>query len=41
MGAVYGEILKATEAVGFKPPRRRVSLPRSKLLSLLLRVGLG
>ena len=41
MGAVYGEILKATEAVGFKPPRRRVSLSRGKLLSLLLRSGLG
>jgi len=41
MGAVYGEILKATEAAGFKPPRRRISLSRGKLLSLLLRSGLG
>jgi len=41
MGAVYGEILKATEAAGFAPPRRRVSLSRGKLLSLLLRAGLG
>src|SRR5262249_54702811 len=41
MGAVYGDSLKATEAVGFKPPRRRVSLSRGKLLSLLLRSGLG
>jgi squalene synthase HpnD len=40
MGAVYGEILKATEAAGFAPPRHRVSLSRGKLLSLLLRVGL-
>jgi len=41
MGAVYGEILKATEAAGFTPPRHRVSLSRGKLLSLLLRVGFG
>jgi len=41
MGAVYGEILKATEAAGFAPPRHRVSLSRGKLLSLLLRVGFG
>jgi presqualene diphosphate synthase len=41
MGAVYSEILKATEAQGFAPPRRRVSLSRGKLLSLLLRVGFG
>ncbi|HEX4117685.1 MAG TPA: presqualene diphosphate synthase HpnD [Rhizomicrobium sp.] len=41
MGAVYCEILKATEAQGFAPPRKRVSLPRGKLLSLLLRTGFG
>jgi presqualene diphosphate synthase len=41
MGAVYGEILKATEAAGFAPPRHRVSLSRGKLLSILLRVGFG
>jgi phytoene synthase len=41
MGAVYAEILKATEAAGFTPPRRRVSLSRGKLLSLLLRMGFG
>lgn len=41
MGAVYGEILKATESAGFAPPRHRVSLSRGKLLSLLLRAGLG
>ena len=40
MGAVYSEILTATEAQGFAPPRRRVSLPKSRLLSLVLREGL-
>ena len=40
MGAVYSEILRASEAQGFAPPRRRVSLPRSRLLSLVLRQGL-
>ncbi len=37
MGAVYSEILSATEAAGFAPPRRRVSLGKGKLLSLVLR----
>ncbi|HWC62376.1 MAG TPA: presqualene diphosphate synthase HpnD [Rhizomicrobium sp.] len=37
MGAVYSEILRATEAAGFKPPRRRVSLGKAKLLGLVLR----
>ena len=41
MGAVYREILAATEAAGFAPPRRRVSLSRGKLLMLLLRSSLG
>jgi len=40
MGAVYSEILSATEAQGFAPPRHRVSLPKSRLLSLVLREGL-
>jgi squalene synthase HpnD len=40
MGAVYSEILRASEAQGFAPPRHRVSLPRSRLLSLVLRQGL-
>ena len=40
MGAVYSEILSASEAQGFAPPRHRVSLPKSKLLSLVLRQGL-
>ena len=37
MGAVYSEILRATEVAGFAPPRRRVSLGKGKLLSLVLR----
>jgi squalene synthase HpnD len=40
MGAVYSEILRASEAQGFAPPRTRVSLPRSRLLSLVLRQGI-
>ncbi|HEX2762178.1 MAG TPA: presqualene diphosphate synthase HpnD [Rhizomicrobium sp.] len=40
MGAVYSEILRASEAQGFAAPRRRVSLPKTKLLSLVLRQGL-
>ncbi len=41
MGAVYREILKASEAAGFAPPRHRVSIRRRKLLSLVLRQGFG
>jgi squalene synthase HpnD len=40
MGAVYSEILRASEAQGFAAPRRRVSLSKSRLLSLVLRQGL-
>jgi phytoene synthase len=40
MGAVYGEILRQTEAVGWKPPRVRVSLSKPKLLGIVLRHGL-
>jgi phytoene synthase len=40
MGAVYGEILRQTEAVGWKPPRVRVSLSKAKLLGIVLRHGL-
>jgi phytoene synthase len=40
MGAVYGEILRQTEAVGWKPPRIRVSLGKAKLLGIVLRHGL-
>jgi phytoene synthase len=40
MGAVYGEILRQTEAVGWKPPRVRVSLGKAKLVAIVLRHGL-
>lgn len=40
MGAVYSEILAASLAAGFAPPRKRVSLPRTRLLMLVLRQGL-
>jgi hypothetical protein len=40
MGAVYGEILRRTESVGWKPPRSRVSLGKAKLLGIVLRNGL-
>ena len=37
MGQVYGEILRSTEVAGFKPPRKRLSLPRGRLLRLVLK----
>ena len=40
MGAVYSQILSASEAQGFAVPRRRVSLPKSRLMSLVLRQGI-
>jgi phytoene synthase len=40
MGAVYSEILRQTEAVGWKPPRTRISLSKPKLLGIVLRHGL-
>ena len=40
MGAVYSEILAASEAQGFAPPRHRISLSKSRLLSLVVRQGL-
>src|SRR6185312_13996780 len=40
MGAVYSEILAASEAAGFAAPRRRVSLPKSRLLMLAIRQGI-
>ena len=40
MGAVYSEILRQTEVVGWKPPRTRVSLSKTKLLGIVLRHGL-
>jgi phytoene synthase len=40
MGAVYSEILRQTEIIGWKPPRTRVSLSKGKLLGIVLRRGL-
>ncbi len=40
MGAVYQEILRQTEGVGWKPPRTRVSLSKPKLFAIVLRHGL-
>ncbi len=40
MGAVYEEILRQTEAVGWAPPRKRVSLSKPRLLVIVLRHGL-
>ena len=40
MGAVYGEILRAMEAQGWAPPRTRVSLPKSRLIAIVLKHGL-
>jgi len=41
MGAVYSEILAESEKAGFAAPRRRVSLSKWRLLTLLARVSLG
>jgi len=40
MRQVYSEILRATEVEGWAPPRRRISLPRTRLLWIVLRHGL-
>jgi squalene synthase HpnD len=40
MIAVYGRILKAMEAEGWNPPRRRVSLGRARLLWVALTTGI-
>ncbi len=40
MREVYAEILRETEKVGWAPPRNRVSLPRARLLWIVLRHGL-
>jgi phytoene synthase len=40
MGAVYEEILRRTEAVGWAPPRTRVSLGKGRLLAIVLRHGI-
>jgi phytoene synthase len=41
MGAVYHEILKRMEAVGWVPPRRRVHIPKAQLAWLALRNALA
>lgn len=41
MGAVYGEILKRMQTVGWAPPRRRVRLPKTQLAYLAFRYGLS
>jgi len=40
MMAVYGRILKAMEAEGWQPPRRRISLGRARLLWVALTTGI-
>ncbi len=40
MRQVYSEILSKMEADGWAPPRRRVSLPKTRLLWIVLRHGL-
>jgi phytoene synthase len=40
MREVYQQILRETEAVGWAPPRRRVSLGRARLIWIVLRHGL-
>jgi presqualene diphosphate synthase len=40
MRQVYSEILRATEVEGWTPPRRRISLPKTRLLWIVLRHGL-
>jgi len=41
MGAVYSEILAESEKAGFAPPRRRISLGKWRLLTLVVKHGLG
>jgi phytoene synthase len=40
MRQVYSELLRATEVEGWSPPRRRISLPKTRLLWIVLRHGL-
>ena len=40
MGAVYAEILRETEKVGWAPPRQRVSLSKPRLLAIVAAHGL-
>jgi phytoene synthase len=40
MREVYQQILRETEAVGWAPPRTRVSLGKARLLWIVMRHGL-
>jgi presqualene diphosphate synthase len=40
MGAVYEEILRRMETAGWAPPRKRVRLPKTKLLGIVIKNGL-
>jgi phytoene synthase len=40
MGAVYSEILRKMEAVGWAPPRSRARVPKAQLAMIVLRHGL-
>ena len=40
MGAVYAQILREMEAVGWAPPRHRVKIGRGRLIWIVLRNGL-
>jgi phytoene synthase len=40
MRQVYSEILSKMEIEGWGPPRRRISLPRMRLIWIVLRHGL-
>ncbi len=41
MGAVYWEILRKMEAVGWAPPRSRARIPKAQLMVIVLRQGFG
>jgi phytoene synthase len=41
MGAVYSEILRQTEKVGWAPPRVRINLGKRRLLGIILRHGIA
>ncbi len=41
MRAAYGRILERTQAIGWAPPRRRVSLSKLEKLWVVVRYGLA
>jgi phytoene synthase len=41
MGAVYSEVLRKMEAVGWAPPRSRARIPKTQLAMIVLRHGFG